>query len=292
MLNIQFFLLVEFFLLTVEAQGFAAVAGASSVGLAGSGRSSVNSNESFLLNPATLAHLDGASLTLSSYFYQVPSILDNPIQAKAWRISMAENSPMNELPLALSFAQQKLSDSQQSDFWFSAGNFVSPYITAGIAYHYIDYRNTSDQTFKFVNNASLGFMFTPNPNLGFSLVFEDFLPDRSEITALKAGIGAIVLYDSFFRVHLDLLIDQNPKYQQFRQASLGLENMINEWILTRWGFGQTRFLPKNSEASLNENAFAFGLGFLGPKFEIYLSSKQNTGIRYSKEHGVDFHIPF
>lgn len=284
--------LIAFLYLLFGFETFAALAGASTIGLAGSGRSSVNPTESFLLNPATLAHFNGASLTLSSYFFEVPAQKKEPLRSKAWRLSIAENSPMNELPLALSFAHKNGIDSTQSDFWFSAGDFVSPYLAAGFAYHYADQRVPSSRYLRFANNGILSIMFTPNPIMGLSLVFEDFLPDKSELTAPQVGISAVFLYDSFFRIHTDLVSSQSPQYNQHITASLGLENMINEWVLTRWGTSQTHLIPKDSDKALTEHAFAFGLGFLGPKFEIYLSSKQNTGIQYSKEHSVDFHIPF
>jgi hypothetical protein len=296
------------------------ISGATSTALAGGGRAAVDSNESCILNPASLAHLDGASLTLSTYFFQHPS---QNYDSKAWRLSISENSPLNELPLALSYAHISNFKSQQNDFWFSGGNFISPFVSIGFAYHYSEWKAKFNQLsglakspLLFENNASLGVLVTPNPELGFSFVAQDFIKQteklsantdtdaegdlnnntdslaaRVSINAMKIGIGAVFLYDSFLRFHADVLSNESSVYRHNIQVSLGIENMVNEWVLTRWGLAHTNLAYSNSE-NLALNTIAFGMGFLGPRFEVYLATKQNSGFQSTREHSIDFHIPF
>jgi hypothetical protein len=314
---ILYFVLFNFCFLGSD---FAAASGSTSTALAGSGRAAIDSTESFILNPATLAHFDGASLTLSTYFYQNP-VLKN--DSKAWRLSIAENSPLNELPLAMSYAKTSDSSSQQNDFWFSGGNFLSPFISVGFNYHYSEWRKQDNKTSApttgfttplsqsnliFENNASLGILVTPNPYLGFSFVAQDFIKQTDKlsvahsvdgittnstapINAPELSIGGVFLYDSFLRLHANIMTDESPIYRHHGQISLGLENMINEWVLTRWGIAHSRLAYADS-TELSQNSFAFGMGFIGPRFEVYLATKQNTGFQGTREHSVDFHIPF
>jgi hypothetical protein len=302
----------------------AATPGSISTALAGGGRSAIAGTESYLVNPASLAHFDGASLTLSTYFHQIPS---QDYDSKSWRVSIAENSPLNDVPLALSYAKNTDLYSQQNDFWFTAGNFVSPYVAVGIAYHYSEWRlqnnsqtlmavrpnlpNSAQMGLLLENNASLGVLVTPNPELGFSFVAQDFIKQtekkindysgnsngsniKTPINAPQIGLGVIYLHSSFMRLHADLMTDQSPIYKHHTQVSLGLENMVNEWVLTRWGVSRSNFaISDNSEnKDFSQNAIAFGIGFIGPRFEVYLATKQNTGFQKSQEHSVDFHIPF
>jgi hypothetical protein len=162
----------------------------------------------------------------------------------------------------------------------------------------------------FENNASLGILVTPNSIFGLSFVAQDFIPQNNKtliaqrgtgsssvvkepINSPQLGIGAVYLSNSFLRFHADLMTDESAVYTHFSQFSLGIENMISEWILTRWGLASANFAyPDSSEGNLSQKSLAFGIGFIGPRFEVYLATKQNAGFQNSREHSVDFHIPF
>lgn len=275
--------------------------GAISGGLAGSGLSSVDAGESYILNPGALAHLRGAAITFgTSHFQSTPNTeKGSPTTTNdSWHLSLNENSPDSVIASSIFVSKSRSRDKKpntpslsSNDAWLTFGNFVMPQLAVGINYHFHD---TQDPLKTYQeHNFGLGFLWTPLENLGVGFSFLNLNPSPKEIPAAYAigstsGIGLLYIYKSFLRIRLDYSKKEHELASvAYSETALGLETTLSEWISSRVGMAQ-----QTTEANEHFQKYSFGLGFSGPMFGIHYAFQQYQQALKGKEHNLDIIIPF
>lgn len=272
--------------------------GAISGALAGAGRSSVDVGESYLLNPASVAHLRGAAILFGTASFRPGGTTKRP-SYDGWHLSLNENNPDSMFGSSIYLSQTYANDlnndfldaSQFNDAWFTMGNFILPQLTVGLSYHF----HESQTLFKGYqeHNVGIGFLWTPLENLGVGISFQNLRTPPKEVPANLAlgtsgGIG--ILY--FHKEYLRLRLDYSKKFHKLpsltsTDIAFGLENFMTPWLLARIGISQ-----QVTEEKVQTQKFAFGLGFPGPRFGIHYGFQQFQMGQQGTEHSVDFMIPF
>jgi hypothetical protein len=274
--------------------------GAISGGLAGTGLSSVDPGESYIINPGAVAHLRGAAVTFgTSHFQSSPKDTNpQPYTNNGWHLSLNENSPDSAIATSIFINKSQKRDNtvnapslNSNDAWLTLGNFVIPNLAAGLSYHF---RDTQDYLKTYQeHNFSVGFLWSPIENIGIGFSFLDFNSPSKEIPAAYAmgsssGLGVLYIFKDFLRLRLDYTKkDHKLESQSYSEVAFGLETTISEWALSRIGVAQQK-----SDANEITQKYSLGLGFSGPRFGIHYAFQQYQLAQHGKEHNLDLIIPF
>lgn len=275
--------------------------GAISGGLAGSGLSSNDAGESYILNPGAIAHLRGAAITFgTSQFQSTPNIENgSTVTHDGSHLSLNENSPDSVIATSIFVSKSRSREKKSAatstlsynDAWLTFGNFVMPNLSAGLNYHF---RDTQDPLKTYQeHNFGIGFLWTPLESLGVGFSFLNFNAAPKEIPTAytlgsTSGIGLLYIYKEFLRIRLDYSKkDHELESLSYTETALGLETTISEWIYSRVGVAQQK-----SESNVIHQKQSFGLGFAGPRFGIHYAFQQYQQALKGKEHNLDFIIPF
>ena len=142
----QLLVFLSVLLFLAHGWGRSSTVGAISGAMGGAGRSSVDVGESYLLNPAGVAHLRGAAIAFGTTRFESPAqqSTQGPNIYDGWRLSLNENSPdsMWGSSIFLSQVQNQspskgVDDANQfNDAWFTLGNFLYQKISVGLSYHF------------------------------------------------------------------------------------------------------------------------------------------------------------
>lgn len=329
MIKLNWFL-ISLIVFILQPQVNAYLMSASTLSLGGSGRSAVHSADSQILNPASIAHIDGAFFYASTGNTQLnPNNLE---ELNSWSIHLLENSVNTDIPMSLSYSQTHgnlpttynhmgpIYAFAENDFWMSIGNFISQQFSFGLTYHYSDYfldPSIDFQTAKnkssylnpnFINqklfenrvlhnnNLNLGFIFTPTSNIGISLSAQDLIKQEIDDKP-QMGLGFVYLYEQFLKFHMDYVSNYRQagtellKVKESTMASLGIENRMTEWVCWKLGFSQNTSIF-NDLSERKSNGIGVGFGFTGPRFQINVGFKQEKSPEISKAQSVDLLIPF
>ena len=274
--------------------------GAISGGLAGSGLSSVDPGESYILNPGAVAHLRGAAVTLgSSNFLSTPQDANSEASSNnGWHFSLNENSPDSSLASSIFISKSRSREKSPltkilnyNDAWLTLGNFIMPQLAAGLSYHF---RDTQDplQTYQ-EHNFGIGFLWTPWESLGIGFSLLNFNTPPKEIPisytlGSTSGVGLLYIFKEFLHLRLDYTKkDHQLESQSYTETALGLETSLSDWLFSRIGVAQQK--TETNETTLK---YSFGLGFLGPRFGVNYAFQQYHQSQKGKEHNLDIIIPF
>lgn len=282
--------------------------GAISSGMAGGGRSSVDVGESYLLNPASVAHLQGAAITFgtnTSKSIPQEEILSATITERqkgtnyGWHLTLNENGMDSPIASSIILSQSKFyteanpsqASFQWDDAWLVLGNFVYQQMSVGMAYHY---HGTLTPLEKYQEHrVNLGFLWTPFERLGVGLSLQNLgapspkVPESMSLGS-SAGLGLLYFHDSFLKLRLDMVRKLHPlQALSYSEGSFGMENAMTPWLLFRVGFGQQR-----ADDGTNTQKWTMGLGFDGPRFGIHYGFQQYRLAQNGTEHSVDFTLPF
>lgn len=288
----------------------------------GAGRSSVDMGESYLLNPASIAHLRGAGIqfgyfgnsglnssSTSAPTSTLPAVFRLP--RRGWQVSLNENGPDSSIATSIYYAQSQLSPSSDSsaselssdtlswkDAWFTLGNFMAPQLSLGLSYHFQETKAYG--TVYHQHNGNLGFLWAVLDNMGLGLSLLDFIPTDKKIPTeyslgSTVGVGVMYLYKDFLKLRLDLAQkNHSMKSFSYDEIALGLDNAMTPWVSSRMGFAHRLILDGSSLQK-----WTFGLGFDGPRFGIHyafqhLIENEKGGLnpKTGAEHSVDFILPF
>lgn len=274
--------------------------GAISGGLAGSGLSSNDAGESYILNPGAIAHLRGAAITFgTSNFKSSPkSEEENITTTDGWHLSLNENSPDSVIATSIFVSKTRSREKKATasflsynDAWLTFGNFVMPNVSAGLNYHF---RDTQDALKTYQeHNFGIGFLWTPLESLGIGFSLLNFNAAPKEIPTAYAmgstsGIGLLYIYREFLRIRLDYSKkDHELESLSYTETAVGLETTMSEWIYSRVGVAQQK-----SEANEQFQKYSIGLGFAGPRFGVHYAFQQYQQTLKGKEHNLDIIIPF
>ncbi len=273
--------------------------GAISGALAGAGNSSVDIGESYIINPATVAHLRGAAITMGNSSYQDSDKDAKKIQSGGWHFSLNEFGEDSIFATSIYVSKGDSRDRSSlytnqsfNDVWLTIGNFVMPNLSAGLSYRIHD----TLTTFKKYQEQGIGvgFLWNPVDSLGVGFSMQNLVPIGkreipNELTlGTHNGIGILYIYDQYLRIRMDYSkIIHKLDSQSSTEWAFGLENAINSWILTRIGISQSL-----SETQEKTQKWTFGMGFSGPRFGIHYAFQQYKLSQNGQEHGVDLVIPF
>lgn len=274
--------------------------GAISSGMAGAGNSSVDLGESYLLNPGSIAHLRGAGITIGNSSYHSATKEPNKNQFNGWYLTLNEFGSDSMFATSIYVGQSQLQQKYNLEFptlsyndtRLTIGNFILPGLSAGISYQL---HSTATPFRKFQENGfSLGFLWTMTESFGFGFSAQNLastvkndIPDFITL-GTSTGLGFLYIYENYLRLRLDLNRTMHKlESQSMSEWALGLENMINHWILTRIGIARSHTLDHTTTQKLS-----FGIGFAGPRFGIHYALQQYQISQNGQEHSVDFVIPF
>lgn len=275
--------------------------GAISGAQAGAGRSSVDIGESYILNPATVAHLRGAAISMGTSSFRDSQSSSNGSQRshEGWRLSLNENAPDSMWGSSIYLSQihtQPSNDnlnavSQLNDAWFTVGNFILPRVSVGLSYHYHE-SQTLEKTYQ-EHNLGMGILWTPTDYLGVGLSLQNMRAPPDDIPASltqgsNTGVGLLYLHENYLRLRLDYSRKNNklPSLSA-NEWAFGLENSMTPWALVRIGAAQ-----ETSDEQVIQRKVSFGLGFSGPRFGINYGLQQFQMAKQGTEHSVDLLIPF
>lgn len=236
----------------------------------GTGRAAIEPGDALWLNPATLPHLKGRFL--------LGSFAKDEVGA-----SLSDNTEESTLPAGFSFVQKKSDSSfgelRQQDFAVSLAEFIVDKWTVGLTGHYREQKiplASYTQT-----NADVGFMYTPNSNIGLGLVAYNVFGEKDTIpkefrekTSVAGGFNYI--YHNSIRFRLDATSESF--------FGVGLETYLNKFLITRFGF--------SDDTDDERQLVTVGLGFNGPRFQINYAYQGNTQKSGDYRHSVDLVIPF
>lgn len=285
------------FIFFIYSSSAPAAPGAISSALAGAGRSSVDLGESYVLNPASVAHLRGSGVSFGTS--SLAATDNSQGSSHHWHLSLNENSPDSIVGTSIYLNQSAWDASpdgtmgarQTQDGWFSIANFVMPLLTVGLSYH-LRQTQTLDLDFQ-EHNFGLGFIWTPLEDFGFGFSLQNFRPCAKDIPAefcvgSNAGVGLLYLGGDSVRLRLDYSQKSHPLLSQAgTEWAFGLENLMTPWALARVGVAQEQRQDKSQILR-----YAFGLGFAGPRFGIHYGYQQYQIAQRGSEHSVDLIIPF
>lgn len=268
--------------------------GAISGALGGAGRSSADIGESYILNPAAVAHLRGAAVSFGTINQKYVSESTSSAEGlNGWHLSLNENSPDSVIGTSIFINRTESLNSQThfNDAWFTIGNFVFPRISMGLSYHYHEVLN--NQLSYLQHNLGLGFIWTPLENLGVGISFQDIKAPPTGIPPEYAlgssgGIGLLYLHKEYLRLRMDISRKINTlNNDSYDELALGLENLMTPWAVARIGLAE----QKDQERKITQR-LTFGLGFAGPRFGIHYAFQQFRLTKTGAEHSVDLVIPF
>ncbi len=277
--------------------------GSISASLGGAGRSSVDIGDSYVLNPASVAHLRRPTIAFGTTVFKPEShSLDNfdkLVSYEGWHMSLSEND--QDAPFGSSIYLSQIRNNnpdsnfysahQFNDAWFNFGNFIMPRVSMGLSYHL---RETQTLLKNYQeHNLSLGFLWIPLEKMGIGVSFHNLNSPSSAIPkehtlGSTTGIGFLYLPQDYLRLRLDY----SKKFHQLTSQSMselafGLENSMNSWLLTRIGIAHQR-----TDENVSIRKITFGLGFSGPRFGIHYGFQLYQLAQRGTEHSVDFMIPF
>lgn len=323
---------VFIFVFLISYSCFAYLPGASTFSLGGGGRSSIHTSDSHIINPSSLAHLDGGTFNLSRT--QENSLHTQGAHLNTWAIHLSENTPQTESPSGLSYAQTQgeiptnVSASEEStlfnftsrDVWFSLGNFAMQRLAVGITYHYADFNFDAqtpsnkvlaplksfdpylvktallDGSVKHDNNLNIGLIYTPSPFLGLSLTAHDILTtpvnDKTEL-----GLGLLYLYEKILKFHFDYANNYTPsgmELMRFKNSRLASVGVENNMTQwVSWKLGVFENLVNfNDLSSRLSRGYGVSFAFLSPRFHLHLAYKEELVPEITRGQSVDLLIPF
>lgn len=271
--------------------------GAISGGLGGTGLSSIDVGESYVLNPGTVAHLRDAVASFGTSSYKTSNKSLSDASTSGWHLSLNENGP--ESAIATSIFISKTRNTQKrplifttssNDAWLTLGNFVMPQMSAGINYHFHD-TQTPLKTYQ-EHNFGIGFLWTPMDHMGVGMSFQNINNPPKDVPDIYTlgttyGLGLLYIHKSFIRMRLDFTKkDHALSAYSYNETALGLETALSEWLYSR--IGAARQVNELDEIT---QKYSFGLGFAGPRFGIHYSFQQYQLSQLGQEHNLDLVIP-
>lgn len=240
----------------------------------GTGRAAVEPGDALLLNSATLPHLQGRFLFTS-------------VAQDEFVVSLSDNTKESTLPAGLSYVEKKsertiagvLSNYKFSDIAITLADFIVDKWSVGLVGHYIT--QSLNQANYIHTNTDLGFLFTPNPNLGVGLVFYNLFGEKADLPREireknYIGAGVNYIYHDTVRFRLDGTSEAI--------LGVGIETYLNRFIITRFGY--------SNDFDDQRQLLAAGVGFNGPRFQLNYAYAGNTQKSSDYRHSVDMVIPF
>lgn len=265
--KLSVFLLIYFSLNAALAQVYKS---SISTATGGTGRAAIEPGDTLLLNPASLPHLRGRFL--------YTSFAEDQFVA-----SLSDNTKESTLPAGFSFVQKKstvsLGDLKQQDLALTFAEFIVDRWSVGLTGHYLDQKlPTASYT---QTNADLGFLFTPNSNMGLGLVVYNIFGERSNIPSefrekTSVGAGFNYIYRNAIRFRMDATSES--------VFGLGFDSYLNQFMIMRFGY--------SDDTDKARQLVSAGAGFNGPRFQLNYAYQGNPQKSSDYRHSVDLIIPF
>ena len=258
-------------------------------GVGGAGVASAEVAESAFLNPASLAH----SPTFSSgVFYQ-----DGWFQGVSHRTDLAVNIVDNSdglyVPGSIGYVQRRqtfkgASPVDQKFYHIAVGDFVGHQFSVGLGLYYLESETLTDKYTRV--NGNLGFMWNPNPDLGWGIVVYNLRKEGDDTPGFiknptKAMIGFNYIVTEFLRFRADggQQLHENPENDW--EWKLGFETFLNKFMVLRFGW--------HTGAMTEKDEISAGWSFIGPRFSLdYAYRRTQAEESNGALHSVDLRLPF
>lgn len=278
---------MKFIVAALLAAGCPALAhvGAISSSTAESGRASIEATDAPYLNPAALPFLKGYYFTTG---YGAASNKPGS-QAREFSLALIDNMPDTLVPTSIAFTQSKTDLTSQEavtrDFRLGVGNYIGKSFSGGLGIRYRDDQLPQDRFTQ--TNLSLSTLYTYNQNWGFAAILDNVLGANGSVPQdvrlrPETSVGMNYIYKRIIRARLDAISASNNSFGNPTLAA-GLEMFMNKWVILRMG------AQRNQE--LAANAYAAGLGFLGPNFGVHYAYFMSPDEESLTRHTLDLAIP-
>lgn len=250
------------------------------------GIATVEPGDSAFLNPATLVHLKGYQITTSA---KSSSEKDGVGNSQAL-MTITDNGFDAMVPASIAFIHRedytKNTTLKSRGLKVAMSNFLVPQVSMGLTVSH--WMADVGGEHPAETNADLGFLYTPNGDVGVGLVGYNLIPTRKTVLHsilgnANWGAGFNYIYQGFIRLRLDFLGGPAEAPNKYTYQG-GFESYLSDWFVMRFGAQRDDFLRKNRLTA--------GAGFNGPKFQVnyaYQMSPQDDSL---STHGVDLVIPF
>jgi len=257
--------------------------GVAPAAMGGAGRAGVDAGSIAFLNPASMAHLRGYNIVSAYRYYSV-----NPEGGgHDYFFHGSENQTDSLFPLGVTYAQSKidfpLGHAKKREIHLTSAQMLGANFAFGIDFGRYDYQVTSSKK-EAHWDSSLGLMYVATPQLGFGLVFGNYL--KTDFPFLKRNIqfGTNYLFQDFLRAALDIVYqtEDNPDHKSIIMA--GLEHRFLETLPLRLGYRYDGLLGKRYTTA--------GFGWDGPRLGIDYAFEKNLSKSRDYAHWVDVRVYF
>ncbi|HEX4924594.1 MAG TPA: hypothetical protein VFV50_10930 [Bdellovibrionales bacterium] len=283
----KYIVLIAAILAAANAQA-STFSGPVSTSLGGAGSAGVHILEASHLNPATLPHLKGYYMGVlynSASSQGSASAPASSVSGLGLVITDASDEVL--IPAAASYTRGTRlvgpTEYVETEIHVGVGFNVVKRVSAGLSVDRIT-RTPSNGAELIDHNATLGALFAPYDNLGFSLVFKNMLETRNIEMNPTTTVGAFWMYEKLWRAYIDLSQPQKRNPSRREIVAVGVENSpIGGGLFIRTGgrwdqYEGRRFLTA-------------GLGWDGPNLSLDYGYEKN--LDYDEyRHLVDMRVQF
>lgn len=257
--------------------------GAISAGMGGTGRAAVESNESVFLNPASIALFDrfyaGAG-------YQ-SGFLSQDISRNTYSIVLSDGTPTALLPGSFAYRKHNINAQgqrfQENEYKVGVGYRVSPRISVGLGYSYLDAEGPAGQRHN-QSNGDIGVLLGLMPNWGLSLNAENLIkPDQNKPSALvrpsRVALGTQFLYEQYLTFRYEALMPLHVENTDKLGHRIGLSAMMKGFFQLNLGF--------SVDDHLEQNWSSIGVAWRGPRLKFAYSYQNEDRQGLGARHLVD-----
>lgn len=266
-------IIVSGLLFSFQLQAF--YQGAVTRGTGGAGLAAIEASETPFANPAGMAFLEG------SYFTGAFGANHGGDQDLA--VALTENMRETLIPTAFSYVQSKddtdLGEQLHRRFRLAVGKAFAKRMAWGIALHHEE--NKLNDVRETNTNATAGFLYAWNTNLGFAAMVEDVVSGKNAEQTLN--LGASYSFRKFVRFKADLIQYLETSKGAQTGYALGIENYLNKWTILRFGAGR--------DGLLKANKYSAGFGFVLPRFAVHYAYQMAPDHKDLSSHSVDMAFP-
>ncbi len=275
------FWILLFIPFTIKAQFYI---GPEAAAIGNAGRAAVHPTEGVYLNPASAALNE--KIYLATYAKAERNALGRGSEQYTGVIT--DPNPGFDLKGAFAYSikntRNAAGDLEQQDFQLSIATRYSNYFSAGIGIHRQQLRFRAIQLDTAEHDATIGFLITPAPNLGFGVVFYDVFNTDPELLPQTWAAGMTYLPHRIFRLRWDVRYQMQSNLRKRAETGGGFELIMRDnWFLRAGHF---------SDGMNNENLYTLGLGWAGPRLQFNYAFQQNYEDSKHWQHNFQLSVFF
>ena len=275
--------LVTLFLFFAEVSLATEMVGALSAGMGGTGRASVEVNESLYLNPASLALMQGFNTGAS---YQSGFTSKN-ISRNTYSVALSDATEGVMLPGAFGYRRHNINGQglrfKENEFRGGAAYRINDRVSFGLGVSHLRAENQTGVEFNQTNINS-GILIGLQPNWGLSLTGENLLEGKEDLPPAlvrlsRVALGTQYVHERTITFRYEALM---PLYMENSQF-LGHRAGIGFSLKTSFGLN----LGYSVDDALAQNWSSIGLSWKGPRLKLAYSLQRENRSDLGTRHLVD-----